>query len=104
MTLSLIKGRFISLRFMFCLFFEWPLLTVLLLFIFIQVHIKKMDNLSKSKIKLYICDNKLSSCAQFAPRANVHLGANLLHPICTTYKGGANSHSGANLLHKTPFT
>ena len=29
--------------------------------------------------------------------ANVHPGANLLHRICTTYKGGANSHPGANL-------
>ena len=27
-----------------------------------------MGNLSKSKLKLYICDNKLRSCAQFAPR------------------------------------
>ena len=51
----------------------------------VHVHIEKMGNLSKSKIKLYICDNKLRSCAQFAPR-----GANLLHRICTTYKGGAN--------------
>ena len=31
-----------------------------------------MGNLSKSKLKLYICDNKLRSCAQFAPGANVH--------------------------------
>ena len=30
-----------------------------------------MDNLSKSMIKLYICDNKLRSCAQFAP-PNLH--------------------------------
>ena len=57
----------------------------------VHVHIEKMGNLSKSKIKLYICDNKLRSCAQFAPRP----GANLLHHICTTYKGGANSHPGA---------
>ena len=34
----------------------------------VHVHIEKMGNLSKSKIKLYICDNKLRSCAQFAPR------------------------------------
>ena len=34
----------------------------------VYVHIEKMDNLSKSKLKLYICDNKLRSCAQFAPR------------------------------------
>ena len=32
-----------------------------------DVHIEKMGTLSKSKIKLYICDNKLRSCAQFAP-------------------------------------
>ena len=35
----------------------------------VHVHIEKMGNLAKSKIKLYIiCDNKLRSCAQFAPR------------------------------------
>ena len=34
----------------------------------VHVHIEKMGNLSKSKIKLYICDNKLCSCAQFAPK------------------------------------
>ena len=56
----------------------------------VHIHIEKMGNLSKSKIKLYICDNKLRSCAQFAPGANLHPGANLLHRICTTYKGGAN--------------
>ena len=33
-----------------------------------HVHIEKMDNLSKAKLKLYICGNKLRSCAQFAPR------------------------------------
>ena len=33
-----------------------------------HVHIEKMGNLSKSKLKLYICDNKLRSRAQFAPR------------------------------------
>ena len=72
----------------------------------VHFHIENMGNLFKSKIKLYIYDNKLRSCAQFAPRgsdlyksllgANVHPGANLLHRICTTYKGGANSHPGAN--------
>ena len=30
--------------------------------------LEKMGNLSKSKLKLYICDDKLRSCAQFAPR------------------------------------
>ena len=34
----------------------------------VHVHIEKMGNLSKSKLKLYICDNKLRSYAQFAPR------------------------------------
>ena len=34
----------------------------------VHVHIEKMGNLSKSKLKLYICDNKLRACAQFAPR------------------------------------
>ena len=34
----------------------------------VYVHIEKMGNLSKSKIKLYICDNKLRSRAQLAPR------------------------------------
>ena len=33
-----------------------------------HVHIERMGNLSKSKLKLYICDNKLRSCAQFASR------------------------------------
>ena len=35
--------------------------------------------------------------------ANVRLGANLLHRICTTYKGGANSHRDAN-LHTGAFS
>ena len=61
----------------------------------VHVHIEKMGNLSNSKIKLYICDNKLRSCAQFAPRGKCAPGANLLHRICTTYKGGANSHLSA---------
>ena len=69
----------------------------------VHVHIEKIGNLSKSKIKLFICDNKLRSCAQFAPGANLHQGANLLHRICTTYKGGANSHQGAN-LHPGAFS
>ena len=34
----------------------------------VHVHIEKMGNLSKSKLILYICDNKLRSCAHFAPR------------------------------------
>ena len=34
----------------------------------VHVHIEKMSYLSKSKLKLHICDNKLRSCAQFAPR------------------------------------
>ena len=35
---------------------------------YVYVHIENMGNLSESKIKLYICDKKLRSCAQFAPR------------------------------------
>ena len=35
---------------------------------YVLAHIEKMGILSKSKIKLYICDKKLRSCAQFAPR------------------------------------
>ena len=61
-----------------------------------------MGNLSKSQLKLYICDNKLRSCAQFAPRGKCAPGA-LLHRICTTYKGEANSHPDAN-LHKGEFS
>ena len=34
----------------------------------VHVHIENVGNLFKSKIKLYICDNKLRSYAQFAPR------------------------------------
>ena len=37
----------------------------------VHVHIyckEKMGSLSKSKLKLYICDNKLRLCAQFARR------------------------------------
>ena len=56
----------------------------------VHVHIEKMGSLSKFEIKLYISDNKLRSCAQFAPQCKFAPGANLLHRICTTYKGGAN--------------
>ena len=35
----------------------------------VHVHIVKMGDLSLSKIKLYISDNKLRSYAQFAPRS-----------------------------------
>ena len=34
----------------------------------VHVYMEKMGNLIKFKIKLYIYDNKLRSCAQFAPR------------------------------------
>ena len=34
----------------------------------VHVDIEKMGTLLKSKLKLYICDNKLRSYAQFAPR------------------------------------
>ena len=79
MILSLIKGR--------C---------------FIQARTEKMGNLSKSKIKLYICD-KLHSCAQFAPWGKCAPGAYLPHQICTTWKSGANSHPDANLLPRCFF-
>ena len=42
--------------------------------IYVRVHIEKMANLSKFKIKLYICDKKLCSCAQFAPRGKCASG------------------------------
>ena len=44
--------------------------------------------------------NVIKSCVHMRSLllgANVHPGANLLHRICTTYKGDANSHPGANL-------
>ena len=62
----------------------------------VHIHIEKMCNLSESKLKFYICDT--TSCVYVRNLhlgANVHPGANLLHQICTTYKGGANSHPGA---------
>ena len=44
--------------------------TIYIVYFHTHVHviIEKMGNLSKSKLKSYICDNKLRSCAQFAPR------------------------------------
>ena len=36
--------------------------------IYIVYFLENMGNLLKSMIKLYICDNKLRSCAQFAPQ------------------------------------
>ena len=60
-----------------------------------------------------IYQNQSSNCAYLITRcvhvrnlhlgANVHPGANLLHGICTYYKGGANSHPGAN-LHPGAFS
>ena len=55
MTLNLIKGLF------YIVYFHTNVYMV-------YVQIEKISNLSKSKIKLYLCDNKLRSCAQFAPR------------------------------------
>ena len=52
----------------------------------VHVHIGKMGGLSRSKLKLYIRDNKLRSCAQFAPMGQ--MCTRVL--ICSTYKGGAN--------------
>ena len=69
----------------------------------VHVHIEKIGNISKSKHKLYICANKLRSCAQFAPRGKCAPSANLLRRICTTYKVGANSHPDAN-LHPGAFS
>ena len=46
----------------------------------VHVHIEKMGDLSKSKLKLYICDNKVRSCAQFAPGGKCAPGPNLLKP------------------------
>ena len=63
----------------------------------VHVHIEKMDNLSKSNLKLNICESSCVHVRNLQLGANVHPGANLLHRICTTYKGGANSHPGANL-------
>ena len=75
----------------------------------VHVHIEKMGNLSKSKLKFHICNNKLLTHYFCVHVRNLHLGANvqpganLLHRICTTYKGGANSHPGAN-LHPGAFS
>ena len=63
----------------------------------VHVQIEKMGNLSKSKLKFYICDTSCVHMLNLHLGANVHPGANLLHRIYTTYKGGANSHPGANL-------
>ena len=63
----------------------------------VHVHI---ENLSSN------CTYVITSCVHvhnLHPGANVHPGANLLHRICTTYKGGANSHPDAN-LHTGAFS
>ena len=62
----------------------------------VHVHIENMDNLSKSKIKLYIYDNKLRSCAQFAPRSKCAPGCKFAPPYLHHLQSGANSHPGAN--------
>ena len=51
-----------------CLKFDKRTIYIVYFHTHVHVHIEKMGNLSKSKIKLYICDSKLRSCAQFAPR------------------------------------
>ena len=59
----------------------------------VHVHIEKMGNLSKSKIKSHIIYFVKTSCVHVRNlhlEANLHPGANLLQRICTTYKGGAN--------------
>ena len=60
MTLSLIKDYLFSLH--------------------VHVHKEKMGNLSKSKIKSYICSIKLRSCAQFAPRGKCAPGCYFAPP------------------------
>ena len=47
----------------------------------VYVHIEKMGNLSKYKLKLYIhvCNNKLPACAQFAPRGKCAPGSTRVH-------------------------
>ena len=57
-----------------CLKFDKRTIYIVYFHTHVHVHIEKMGNLSKSKIKLYICDNKLRSCAQFAPRCKSALG------------------------------
>ena len=65
----------------------------------VHVHIEKI-NLSSN------CTYVITSCVHVRNLhlgTNVHPGANLLHQICTTYKGGANSHPGA-YLHPGAFS
>ena len=53
-----------------------------------------MGNLSNLRSN---CTYVITSCVHVRNLhlgANVHAGANLLHHICTTYKGGANLHPG----------
>ena len=69
----------------------------------IHVHIEKSSNSSNLRSN---CTYVITSCVHVRNLhlgANVHPGANLLHRICTTYKGGANSHPGAN-LHPGAFS
>ena len=63
----------------------------------VNVHKEKMGNLQNLRSN---CTYVKTSCVHVHNlhlEANVYPGANLLHRICTTYKGGANSHPGANL-------
>ena len=87
MTLSLIKGLFIQFIFIH-------------MYMFIEKRWVIYQNLSLNCIYVII------SCVHVRNLhlgANLHPGANLLHQICTTYKGGANSHRGAN-LHPGAFS
>ena len=63
MTLSLIKGLF----------------NIVYFHTHVHVHIDKMGNLSKSKIKLYICDNKLRSHDQNTPQVQIYNPGVYLH-------------------------
>ena len=54
--------------------------TINIVYFHTHVHIEKMGNLSKSKVKSYICDNNLRSCAQFAPRGKCAPGCKFAPP------------------------
>ena len=72
-----------------------------------QGRIENIGNLSKSKIKYYIWDNKSRSCTQFAPRGKCAPGANLLHWICRPRKVEqirTRMQFCRVHFHKTPFS
>ena len=89
MTLSLIKGI------IFIVYFHTH----------VHVHIEKMGNLSKSTLKLYICDNKLRSCVQFAPRGKCAPGCSTEFATPTKVEQIRTWMQICNRVHfhKTPF-